>query len=301
MAAASGPFRLLGVSPLDYFTWFAHTHVGYAQLRTAELPPVGSEPPQAPLPWETDLLGNPFDQRRGVRAATRHEIGLPLSLGPLRVVPFALGELAYWGEDRDAVEVQRAYGQVGVRGSLPFWSVNPGVQSLLWNVNGIAHKVTLDAEFFWAGANEEFRVWPCTIRWTTMPRNISSGASSTISTAASCPGIRPPLLRAAQRNAALGHLAHHRDRRRPDRAADRAPPALADQTRRARQRTHHRLDRASTWKARSFPMPTATISAKRSGLLNYDFRWHVGDRLTLLSDGFADLFPDGLRTFSWAG
>jgi hypothetical protein len=32
--------------------------------------------------------------------------------------------------------------------------------------------------------------------------------------------------------------------------------------------------------------------------LNYDFRWHLGDRLTLLSDGFTDLFTDGLRTFS---
>ena len=33
-------------------------------------------------------------------------------------------------------------------------------------------------------------------------------------------------------------------------------------------------------------------------MLDYDFRWHVGDRLTLLSDGYADLFGQGLRTFS---
>jgi hypothetical protein len=34
------------------------------------------------------------------------------------------------------------------------------------------------------------------------------------------------------------------------------------------------------------------------GLLQYDFRWNVGERLTLLSDGFADVFADGLRTAS---
>src|SRR5690606_7060279 len=34
------------------------------------------------------------------------------------------------------------------------------------------------------------------------------------------------------------------------------------------------------------------------GQLNYDFRWHIGDRVTLLSDGYADVFDNGLRTFS---
>ena len=31
------------------------------------------------------------------------------------------------------------------------------------------------------------------------------------------------------------------------------------------------------------------------GLVDYGFRWHVGDRLTLLSDGFYDGFDQGLR------
>jgi hypothetical protein len=34
------------------------------------------------------------------------------------------------------------------------------------------------------------------------------------------------------------------------------------------------------------------------GQLSYDFRWHVGDRVTILSDAYADLFGDGLRTIS---
>ena len=35
-----------------------------------------------------------------------------------------------------------------------------------------------------------------------------------------------------------------------------------------------------------------------SGMFNYDFRWHLGDRVTVLSDGFADFFGQGLRTVS---
>jgi hypothetical protein len=50
-----------------------------------------------------------------------------------------------------------------------------------------------------------------------------------------------------------------------------------------------------------FPEADRDNFGETAGLLNYDFRWHVGDRLTLLSDGFADLFADGLRTFSVGG
>ena len=35
-----------------------------------------------------------------------------------------------------------------------------------------------------------------------------------------------------------------------------------------------------------------------AGLFDYDFRWHVGDRITLVSDGFMDFFSQGLRTVS---
>ena len=34
------------------------------------------------------------------------------------------------------------------------------------------------------------------------------------------------------------------------------------------------------------------------GMLDYDFRWHVGDRFAILSDGYFDFFSQGLRTAS---
>jgi len=43
-------------------------------------------------------------------------------------------------------------GQAGVRASLPIWRVDPSVQSVLWNLNGLAHKVVFSSEFLWADA-----------------------------------------------------------------------------------------------------------------------------------------------------
>ena len=47
-----------------------------------------------------------------------------------------------------------------------------------------------------------------------------------------------------------------------------------------------------------FPKADRDNFGETLGLLNYDFRWHVGDRFTILSDGFADFFADGLKTVS---
>src|SRR6185312_7237910 len=43
------------------------------------------------LPWEANTQGERF--------VTRQEVDLPVQLGPVKVVPYAEGELAHWGED----------------------------------------------------------------------------------------------------------------------------------------------------------------------------------------------------------
>ena len=50
-----------------------------------------------------------------------------------------------------------------------------------------------------------------------------------------------------------------------------------------------------------FPKPGRDNFSQELGLLNYDLRWYVGDRFTVLSDGFADCFSDGLRMVSLGG
>jgi hypothetical protein len=45
----------------------------------------------------------------------------------------------------------------------------------------------------------------------------------------------------------------------------------------------------------AFPDPDRDNFGEVLGLVNYDFRWNVGDRFSVISDGFADFFTDGLK------
>jgi hypothetical protein len=54
------------------------------------------------------------------------------------------------------------------------------------------------------------------------------------------------------------------------------------------------FDANATW----FPMENRDNAGADVGLIDYDLRWHLGDRFSILSDGAADTFGDGLRTVS---
>lgn len=292
---------LLGQSVLDRLTWFAHSHVGYAQLQTVDPAIFVFEPPQTSLPWETDSGGVRFDDRSGLRMATRHEIDLPLPLGPFKVTPYALGEAAYWGQDRDGLDVRRLYGQLGVRGSIPFWKVNPQVHNALFNLNGLAHKVVLDADFFWADADRNLDRFPLydaldddsTEHFRRRFIPLLPG------------GVLPIELDEryyALRTGMQGWVTAPSTEIADDLMVVQAGIRQRWQTKRGSPGQERIID----WivfdlEGSLFPKPDRDNFGEEVGLLNYDFRWHVGDRFSVLSDGFADVFHDGLRTFSLGG
>ncbi len=47
-----------------------------------------------------------------------------------------------------------------------------------------------------------------------------------------------------------------------------------------------------------YPKAERDNFGEEAGALNYDFQYNIGDRLTLLSDGYADFFSQGLKTVS---
>ena len=147
--------HILGQSLLaDRLVYFAHSQIGYGRFRPAEAPTNAEDLASwVPLAWESAPAS-------GIRAGTRQELDLPLNLGPLKFVPFILGDATYWQQDLNGNDEFRVYGQTGARVSLPFWRVDPTIQSTLFNVNGLAHKVTLNAEFAYADASENFDQLP---------------------------------------------------------------------------------------------------------------------------------------------
>ncbi len=285
----------LGQDVFDVLTYSAHTNVGYANMKIASTP---KDPVDAakfdPLAWEFP--------REGVRAATRQELDYPVTLGPVKVVPYVLGEAAHWGETISDENVSRLFGQAGVRASMPMWTVNRDVQSELLNLNGLAHKVVFDAEFLYADANKDMSEFP-------LYDNIDDD---------SIEHFRRRLYFNTFGGVAGGNVPIQFDERyfalRSGIQSSVASPTteIADDLTLARFGIRQRWQTKRGLPGRERIVDYVTLDLQASlfpdamrdnfnediGLIDYDFSWHIGDRLTILSDGYADLFPQGLQTAS---
>jgi len=301
---------LLGESLLgDRLTWHQHTSVGYAQLKTTNIDPATPSAAKFPLAWETDAGGILQPVFAGERIVTRHEIDYPLEAGPVKVVPYALGEFGHWGEDRFGGDVQRAYFQTGARASIPFWSVDPTVENNLLNVHGLAHKIVVNGEFSYADANRDLDRFPLfdPLDDDSIEHfrrrfffNTFGGVGD--------PGMPDDVpLRFDERFYALrSGLAGNVTSPVPEIADDLTAVRLGVrqrwQTKRGRPGERRIidwivLDANATW----FPEEDRDNFGEPLGLVDYDFRWHVGDRFTLLSTGAFDFFADAQREITVGG
>jgi hypothetical protein len=151
-------------------TWTSHTYAGYATQKIAATP---TDPNDlyTVLPFE----GN----GSGFVAATRHELDMPFDLGPFHFVPYALGEEAFWGDAFHNIDsttpidgriygatqinegsLNRLYGSLGMRGSLEMWQAFPQVQSDMFNLNGLAHKMVFDADYSYSESDQPLGLIP---------------------------------------------------------------------------------------------------------------------------------------------
>lgn len=289
--------RLMG----DALTWHEHTSIGYARFRTAA-------PPTDPfdqvnfnyLPWELSSGGTPLGAD-ALRAVTRHELDWPFQMGPVKIVPYGLGELGYWGQDRFGNDLTRTYWQAGVRASVPFWAVNPAVESGLWNVHGLAHKVVFEAEVAYADANQPLDRLPLYDPLDDDNLEVFRRRFSQYDFG----GVIP--LRFDERYYALrsglgGWVTSPSMEIADDLLAVRVGVRQRWQTKRGmpgRQRIVDwiTLDANMTL----FPDADRDNFGSTAGLTDYDFRWQVGDRLLLLSSGTFDFFGQGQKLVSVGG
>ena len=136
-------------------TYSAHNSAGYGDLDPANYPDFpNADLPNARLPngqnggptqLYTDL---PYvDNVRGAVLLSRHELTAPLWAGALNVTPFVMGEGAYQQEGLGGDDAVRGAVSGGVRAALPFSRLFRGVRNRTLGVNGLAHKVRLEAEY----------------------------------------------------------------------------------------------------------------------------------------------------------
>jgi len=292
-------YFLLGQPLLnDALSWHGHTSVGYARLHRASQPTNDVDHAKfGYLPWEASVEGE--------RLITRQELDWPVQLGPVKLVPYILGEAAHWGENLAGDDTQRLYGQAGVRASLPVWRINPNVENQLLNVHGLAHKVNFEAEFLIADADKSLDQLP--LYEQIDDDNIEAFrrrfAFNTFGFPTVAPGAPAPTLTIprrfderyyALRSGLASWVTSPSMEIADDLALFRLGLEQRWQTKRGMPGQRHILD----WivfdtHLSLYPNADRDNFGETLGLWDYDFRWHVGDRLTLVSDGMFDLFQDG--------
>jgi lipopolysaccharide export system protein LptA len=279
----------------NWLVYHAHSHAGYAKFQQLSTPtnPVDSAEFQR-LAWETA-------NAQGARVGTRQELDVPFRVGPVNLVPYVLGDATYWQQDLDGNDLFRVYGQTGLRASIPFWRIDPSIQSVLFNVNGLAHKVTFETEFAYADASQN---------WDRLPLYDPLDDDSqeffrrrfAFQTFDIMPGMFIPI-----------EFDERDFFRRSDLQSNvTAPVEIADDLMFVRFNALNRWQTKRGMPGRDnvidwitfdtgvtiFPDADRDNFGEVVGLLNYDFRWFIGDRLNLVSDGFADFWSQGLKTIS---
>ncbi len=114
----------------DQLTYFGQTNAGFLRLKFA------------------NVLKEP-DSNFFPRINSRHEIDWPVKLGPINIVPYAVGRLSYLFEEEvfDGADC-RQYGQVGIKANTHIWRIHESVSSRLWDLNKIKHIITPEVVAF---------------------------------------------------------------------------------------------------------------------------------------------------------
>lgn len=281
----------LGQPVFDRLTWYAHSFVGYAKQQTASTPTDPQDAAKFALrPWETDS--------EGLVAITRQELSFPFDAGPVKLNPYISGEAGFWKEDVTQDDVSRLTGQAGVRTSLPMWQLYPNTQSRLFDVKGIAHKVIFESDFFYADSNENLDRFPL---YNPIDDNSQEHFRRRLifNTFA---GTLPDQFDERSytlRNGLQRWVSAGGNEVVDDQMQWRFGIDQRWQTKRGLPGRERIVDLVEfDVDAIVFLNPDRDNFGEEVGAINYDFRYHVGDRLTLLSDGYFDTFDEGLKAYS---
>ena len=282
---------VLGGSLGRLFTWSAHNHVSYSRVNTADTPENAAEAAeQSPIPGDSN--------NSGIVASTKQELSLPVGLGPIKVVPYISGQASHYGEALDGDSLTRLIGQAGIRASLPMSKSDSTIQSSLLNIRGLAHKLEWQAEYFFADSDTNSDELPF---YDPLDDN-----------------AQEQFRRRFIQDTFGGFLPDQFDprtyafRQGLQRSVTNPSDVIADDLEQLRLGLHQRWQTKRGLPGRErivdilqldtdlliFPNADRDNFGEQIGPATYDFRYHLGDRYSILSDGYFDFFDDGLRSVS---
>jgi len=280
-------FNALGWSPFDVFTYNMRSNAGYGQLHVTTVPP---------FPVPTQQFTDKKDETG--RFDLNQELSLPFYLGPVKVVPYGVLDLTYYTEDLSGESNGRLYGGGGVRTSLPLSRLYPGVQSDLFNLNGMYHKIVIGGNYFIADSSDPFFMFPQLDRLnddaTDQAIRDITPRQPFLNPAHGVLLLTDPLYNAQQY--AIRRLVDNRVDTLDTIEVLQADVRQRWQTKRGYPGMEHVVDYLTLDVSASFfPHPDRDNFGNSVAFLEYDSTWNVGDRTAIVSTGWIDPFPNGAR------
>jgi hypothetical protein len=232
------------------------------------------------------------------RAHIFQELLYPVDAGPVRLAPYLVGDAAAYSNDLTGEAQGRLWGGAGLRASMPLSRLYPSVQSEMFNLDGLNHKVTLGANFLSAYSNSRF---------TTLPQLDLLDDDATAQQRRELTPWQPLYNQRAGLALATSPLYDPQRfaiRRLVDNRIDTLDQVEALQlevrqrlqTRRGHPGFEHivdwmTLDLSGTY----FPRADRDNFGEALSFLEYRYLWNVGDRTSFESTGWYDPFHDGAR------
>jgi hypothetical protein len=224
-------------------------------------------------------------------------------------VPYVLGDFSVWGQDQNGNTADRLYGQGGVRFNLPIWKVEPRISSRTWYLNGLAHKIDLNAEYMYAQANrsmDDLILTDPLDSWSVDDfRRRYLVTNSYFNTLGQATGQPMPSKfdprYYALRSGLAGNVTAGNMEIADDMQLLRLGMTHRFQTKRGSVGSRHILDWITFSTHMNFYPQAEHNFGKHVGLLDYNVLWHVGDRFSLFSEGLYDIFEDGQNLTRFGG
>jgi hypothetical protein len=288
---------LLGQSLFDRLTYHTWGNIGYAHLHTYRQP-VNEFPNNqdngAPPPEHGVETG---------RVDWMQKISAPFDLGPARVVPYGVLDLAYYTEDYNYANRGRLYGGGGVRASVPLSKLYADVESELFNVQGLYHKNLFSVNYYVAGSTTSWLALPQLDRLNDDAvengwRNVTPWQSN-FSFMDRNNGLA---LQNGSYNRfnARGYAIRRLIDSKPDTLDDIQVVQLDWRQRWQTKRGYPGLEHTVDWliwdlSASVFPAPSRDNFDATFGLIETAVLWNVGDRNAVFANAWVDPFDYGAR------
>jgi hypothetical protein len=278
---------LLGLDVFGLATYNLKASAGYAELEPT------SQPPFAYLSTDRDANTARFDLWQ--------ELAVPFYAGPVKVVPYGIVDLTYYSNDLTGDDTGRLYAAAGLRGALPFSRLYEGVESELFNLNTLFHKITLHGNLYTAYSDTSFRTLPQLDRLNDdasdqalrylFPQQINLNPNNAVALTTS-PLYDPQVY-------ALRRLVLNRIDTRDDMEVVQLGIDQRWQTKRGFPGKQHIIDWMTLNLSMSlFPRADRDNFGEVAAFLEYDWTWNIGDRTSIVSSGWVDPIDQGPRLFN---